>query len=131
MLITMTIFWRRHERIFRHRQQGNDGPRRVLSIRRTGTDVGVALQNIIPLPKVTANAVFTSVQYEIHRAIPTKLPQRLPITLSTPILFNAGVNQHFNTIPGLSLSFDWVDIAAQIRHTYRMGIVSDWELSIE
>ena len=80
----------------------------------TGTDFGLTLQNVIPLPKSTSNAVFNTVAYDDQgNQVPVEV--RVPVEFSVPFIMSAGASQALT--PHWDASFEWVDIAAQdVKH---------------
>jgi hypothetical protein len=82
----------------------------VYRYRKTGTDIGLTLQNIIPVPKATSTATLTGIAYDAG-GNPQPVNIRVPFELTVPVLLNLGVTQPIT--PQWDASFDWVDIVAQ------------------
>ena len=79
-------------------------------LKSTGTDFGLTLQNIIPLPKSTSNAVFSTVAYDAQgNQVPVQVT--IPVEFNVPFVMSAGASQPITR--HWDASFDWVDIAAQ------------------
>jgi hypothetical protein len=79
-------------------------------IPRSKFDVGLSLQNIIPVKKATTQTDLAAVVYDqAGNAVPIKV--KIPFELKIPFLANAGVN--YAAMPNWDASFDWVDIADQ------------------
>ena len=77
---------------------------------RSGAEIGLSLQNVIPVSKVSSTATFATVVYD-NLGNPRRVDVKLPFDLTMPFLVNAGVNYPITS--NWDASFDWVDIAAQ------------------
>ena len=96
---------------------------------RTGTDFGLTLQNIIPLPKSTSNAVFRVVGFDsAGNQVPYEVT--VPVEFSVPFVMSAGASQPIT--PHWDASFEWVDIAAQdpkhVNFTGRLRLGTEYRL---
>jgi hypothetical protein len=79
-------------------------------LKSTGTDFGLTLQNIIPIPGVRSTASFNSVAYD-SAMNPRTVTVDIPVEFSVPILINLGVTHPL--VKNWDASLDVVDIAAQ------------------
>ena len=82
----------------------------VYHLAQTGTDLGLTLQNVIPLPKVRSTASFNSVAYD-SAMNPHNVAVNIPVEFRVPVLINIGATQPLTK--NWDASFDVVDVAAQ------------------
>ena len=82
----------------------------VYHLERTGTDLGLTLQNVIPLPKVRSTASFNSVAYD-SAMNPHTVAVNIPVEFRVPLLVNIGATQPLTK--NWDASFDVVDVAGQ------------------
>lgn len=87
-------------------------------LKSTGTDFGLTLQNIIPLPKTTSNVVFTTPTHDALGNLQIS-SMNVPVEFSVPFLMNLGVTHPI--MHNWEASFDWVDIAAQDERHVNFG----------
>jgi len=87
-------------------------------VKTTGTDIGLTLQNIIPLPKTTSNVAFTT---PVHDALGNLVIDSVnqAVEFSVPFLMNLGVSHPL--MRNWDVNFDWVDIAAQDERHVNFG----------
>ncbi len=79
-------------------------------LKSTGTDFGLTLQNIIPLPKANSEAVFSTVGFDAQ-GNQQHIQVTIPVEFNVPFLINLGVTHPI--MSNWDASFDCVDIAAQ------------------
>jgi len=77
---------------------------------KTGLDLGLSLQNVIPMKSLTSDVVLRAVVYDsVGNAYNVRV--KAPFELTLPFLANLGANYHINK--SWDASLDWVDIANQ------------------
>jgi len=79
-------------------------------LKSTGTEFGLSVQNVIPMPKTEGIARLNSIIYDAN-LVPQPVEIRLPIDFVSPLLVNIGATHPIT--PHWEASFDWVDIASQ------------------
>jgi hypothetical protein len=98
-------------------------------LKSTGTEFGLSLQNIIPLPKSTGVASLNSIVYDANLN-PVPVTVRIPVEFSSPFLVNLAATHPIT--PQWDASFDWVDIAAQddkhASYTSRFRVGTEYRL---
>jgi hypothetical protein len=77
---------------------------------KTRLDVGLSLQNVIPVKKVSSETAVGLVVYD-EAGAPVPVTARIPFELTMPFLVNLGA--HYEIFPAWDASFDWYDAAAQ------------------
>lgn len=82
----------------------------VYHLESTGTDFGLTLQNVIPMPEVHSTASFNSVVYDSAMNAQT-VAVAIPVEFRVPLLVNFGATQPLTK--NWDASFDVVDIAAR------------------
>lgn len=76
----------------------------------TGTEFGISLQNMIPLPRISPTATFNSVAYDENHTLQV-VEVHAPFEFTSPFLVNIGVTHPI--LSNWDASFDWVDMAQQ------------------
>jgi hypothetical protein len=79
-------------------------------LKTTGTDIGLSVQNVIPLRGVRSTASFNSVVYD-SAMNPRTVSVDVPVEFNVPVLINLGVTHPL--MKNWDSSLDVVDIAAQ------------------